>query len=150
MIDGELKRFLEGGYVCTVATRDANLRPDWGHGVGVRVLGSRAVVYLCTHTSGRSIANIRDNGQLALVICEPMTHRTIQLKGSAVATRALDSADQAFAATLAQMARESIVVVGIAPHLAARWNFDDLLAIEFEVTGVFEATPGPKAGKAVA
>ena len=81
---------------------------------------------------------------------EPLTHRSIQLKGERAKLRDLTPAEHKLAKRLAQSARQAVIEVGIAPRVAATWNFDALVAVEFELTGVFEATPGPKAGTEVA
>lgn len=149
-VDAELKSFLEGGHVCVVGTRDAELRPDWAHAAGVRVLKNACVVFIERTTSARSLANLEDNGEIALVICEPWTHRTIQLKGRKTVLRDLTAAEARFARKLAQSARQGIIDVGVSPRVAAAWNYESLLAAEFELTGVFDATPGPNAGAEVA
>lgn len=150
LIDAELREFLESGLVCVIGTRDAVLRPDWAHGVGVRFTRNRCVVFIEQATAVRSLANLRDNGMIAVVICEPATHRTIQLKGRNTRLRELTQAEQRLAQRLANSARQAVIEVGIAPRVAAGWNFESLLAAEFELTGVFDATPGPNAGAEVA
>ena len=149
LIDGELKQFLESGHVCVVATRDAGLRPDWGHAAGVRVLKNRCVLFLESTTGARSLNNLRDNGMIAAVISEPATHRSIQLKGRNANVRDMNATEKRLAVRLAQSARQGVIEVGIAPRVAASWNFETLVAVEFELTGVFDATPGPKAGAEV-
>ncbi|MCB9894237.1 MAG: pyridoxamine 5'-phosphate oxidase family protein [Planctomycetes bacterium] len=150
MIDSELREFLQTGHVCVIATRDEELRPDWGHAAGVRVLKSRCVVFVEPDSSNRSLDNLRANGLIAVVVTEPITHRAIQLKGKGAKLRDLTAAEHKLASRLAQSARQAVIEVGIAPRVAATWNFESLVAVEFELTGVFEATPGPKAGTEVA
>jgi hypothetical protein len=150
LIDAELREFLERGLVCVIGTRDAELRPDWAHGVGVRFAKSRCVVFIEQSTAARSLTNLRDNGMIAVTICEPATHRTIQLKGCNTKLRELTQAEQRLAQRMANSARHAVIEVGIAPRVAAGWNYSNLVAAEFELTGVFDATPGPNAGAEVA
>ena len=43
--------------------------------------GRSLTVYLPGATAATAFANLRENGEIAVVLSQPLTHRTVQLKG---------------------------------------------------------------------
>ena len=72
-------RGLEGLAAIHVATRDASLVPDEVMAAAAVLSrnGERLTVYLPDATSATSLANLRENGAIAVGLSEPRTHRTV-------------------------------------------------------------------------
>lgn len=148
MISAELTEFIESGLSMLVGTRDARLVPECVRPVGVRVEkgGREVTVFLAAATSATSIANLADNGRIAMCVSRPVDHRTVQLKGRLVSSALATESDRAaverhrkgFAATLAY--------VGVPPRLTLRMSHWPSYAVRFRVESLFDQTPGPGAG----
>jgi pyridoxamine 5'-phosphate oxidase-like protein len=148
VISAELTEFIEAGLSMLVGTRDARLVPDYVRAVGARVEkgGREVTVFLPAATSAASIANLADNGRIAMCVSRPVDHRTVQLKGRVVSSGSAADADRPlleryrtdFAATLAY--------VGVPPRLTLRMSHWPSYAVRFRVESLFDQTPGPGAG----
>lgn len=143
------------GVSVNVASRDERLRPSVMRAMGsaVDAHGGSVTVYLARRQAGQLLRDIEATGRIAVIFSEPPTHVTVQLKATAVATRAATEADRpALERYLASMERE-IGRVGHAPALTRAmlaWRLDDLVAVTFVPEQAFEQTPGPKAGQLMA
>lgn len=151
MISAELAGLLEGGLSLLCATRDARLVPDSVRLVGARVErgGKEVTVFLPEATSAASLANLADNGRIAICVARPCDHRSVQLKGRAVEVRPAAESERAlvdrhraaFAATFAE--------IGYPPRLTLRIRHWPCRAVRVRVESVFDQTPGPGAGGAI-
>lgn len=145
--------FMQQGVSILIASTDGAERPCVCRASGCRLReDGRVLVFLAAARGRRVLDAVGVSSTVAVVISEPPTHRTIQIKGTdATVVAAADSgavideyADR-FAATLTalgysdRMARE---LVGVEPEQAR--------AVLFTPTAVFDQTPGPGAGAAVA
>jgi len=148
-ISPELAEFLESGISIQVGSRDARLTPEVARAFGARVeAGGREVtLFLPVATAGRTLANARENGRLA-VCFSAIDHRSYQVKGRLKAVREADERDRAaierYRAALAQI----YGVVGMPPRLTYRIRHWPAHAVCIEVEALFLQTPGPGAGVA--
>jgi hypothetical protein len=137
-----------------VGTRDAAMRPHVMRAVGCRLSADRRRVTLLmpAHSSREVLADLRANGQIAVVFSEPTSHRTLQVKGDDAVVAPCGTADaelaertaQGFAAEIGQLGLSADVARTILAHQ------NDLLAVHFTVAAAFEQTPGPSAGEPLA
>lgn len=154
-IDDELRALLEDGVAAVLGTRDAGLVPEVARGWGVRVLPDRASVELCIGlpSGRRTLANLADNGQLAVTCVRPSDYRQVQLKGRGAEAGAPTEADRAWVARHQAAFTAQVADVGIAPETCHRfWSHDDpdaLVKLRLEVAEAFDQTPGPDAGRAL-
>jgi hypothetical protein len=144
----DLPRILEGLSVIAVGSRDAALVPSCVHAVGVAGdEPGRLTVYIPEAAGAETLANIAENGAVAVVFERPMTHRTVQVKGRCLAMRPAADADRPAVEGWAERFAEDVIAVG-APILHARclrrWP---CRAVTLEVTDIFEQSPGPHAGE---
>ena len=152
-IDDELLELLHDGVAAVVGTRDAQLAPEIARAGGVRVLPARATVELCLGlpSGQRTLANLADNGCLALTCVRPTDYRQVQLKGRALETVAPSADDRAWVERHHEGFRREVAQVGIAANLCdAFWDHDDpqaLVKLRLLVEEAFEQTPGPEAGR---
>lgn len=151
-LPAEVASFITSGISVLVGTRDARLVPEATRAVGARVEagGAEVTVFLAGATSARALANLRDNGRIAVCFSRALDHRSIQLKGPVLAIRAGDAADRAdverYVEALGVMLQEVGTPRSIVRRLA-RWPAH---AVRFRVDEVFLQTPGPGAGAPLA
>jgi hypothetical protein len=148
-IGDELKAFMEAGVAAILGTGDASGRPrvDYGWGPRVRPDGVTVDVFLDTARADQALANVRENPKMALTLADPMTHRSVQLKGVYRETRAASEDDRAWV----QQQREAFLTVttliGDPPDVIRGLWLDDVVKVAFTVERAFDQTPGPGAGK---
>lgn len=135
-----------------VATRDAALVPDEVMAAAARLSedGCRLTVYLPDATSASSLANLRENGAIAVVLSEPLTHRTVQLKGKAGEIRPAREDEREAVLLHAASFDAQVETIGLPPAVVRRRAKWPCHAVTFEVGGAWEQTPGPGAGSPLA
>lgn len=149
-IPSELHDFLQSGITILVGTRDARLVPESMRGISAKVAhdGTELTVWLPAPTAARTLANVADNGRLAVYFCS-IEHRSFQFKGRVTAVRdalAKERADlERYRAALAQHWGQ----IGVPPRLTHRMVVWPAHALTMQVESVFVQTPGPGSGHAL-
>jgi len=145
----ELYELIEGPSVMYLATRNAALEPLSAMAFGVQPSadGRELTVFLPAAVSPPSLANLRDNGQMAVSLVRPSDHRALQIKGVWLGERRTTDDDRALLnryrdATLGEMS-----TVGVPRSIWARLAWWPVLALRMEVRDTFVGTPGPSAGR---
>jgi hypothetical protein len=150
----ELQAFLELGASLMVGTRDADCVPELMRAWGPRVGRDRRSVTLCVARAGsaRTLANLRDNGRLAVTCARPLDSNAIQLWGRCLgrgpATRQDLAAVRAHRDVFARV-NEGIGIPR--PFIEALWQRElagspAMVRIRFAADQIFNQTPGPGAG----
>ncbi len=147
MIPDKLVEFLHGPRVMLLGTRDAKLRPAVARAFGAVADAAKDSItfFLPDGNAERSLANLADNGRVALTVSEPISHETYQFKGVHIASCASTDKD---------MAVQDIYIEKLIAHLkqiGADAFFEGTVlypstAVAFTVQEVFVQTPGPGAG----
>lgn len=147
-IPENLAALLEGLVAVHVATRDAALVPDELMAAAARASadGRRLTVFLPVATSETSLANLRENGAIAVVLSQPLTHRTIQLKGRVETIGPAREEERSEVERLAAAFDAEVEVIGLPPAVVRRRTRWPCHAVTFVVTEAYEQTPGPLAG----
>lgn len=148
-ITDELARFLATGMSVLVGTRDAGGRPAALRGAAGRASEDRRHVLLMVPaaTAARTLANVRDNGRVAVTFSQPTTYRSIQVKGRAVDVHDTPPGERAFVeGYLAGYARE-LELVGIAETTTRRLTVWPAVTITMTIDALFDQAPGPAAGR---
>ncbi len=131
------------------AGRSARLVPSCTRVAAIRcAAGSdRVTVWVATPSSGRLIADVRATSAIAIVSLEPISHRTLQIKGRATSVR--DAGDEERAMIEAQIGAyfRSLEPIGLPMRLTDRFVRWPATAIDLIVDDVFDQTPGPGAGE---
>jgi len=148
VISAELAAFVESGISTQVGTRDADLHPEILRAVGSRVEAGReeVTVFVPGATGGRTLANLRDNGRIAVIYSRATDHRSMQLKGRVLGIVEATERDRPCVERYVSALAEQLAVIGLPPrllHRIARWPCH---AVRFRVEAVFVQTPGPGAG----
>jgi hypothetical protein len=145
--DLDLPRILAGHDAVVVGTRDAALRPACAMASGVAFPEEgRVAVYVSEDAGAETLANLEANGAIAVVFEEILSHHTVQVKGRVLEIRpAAESERELVERSIAGFFRQ-VEAVGAAPGVVRRRRRWPCRVVTFEVTDVFEQTPGPKAG----
>lgn len=149
MIPAELVTFLQSGLSAIVGTCGTSLRPVSCRAVGVVVHEGceRVTLFVPEATGQRTIANLRENAQIALTLSKPMTHRTVQVKGRVTALRKALAAERAMVESYVEAFGECVDAVGMPRARVRGMATWPAWAIEFSVEQLFTQTPGPRAGQ---
>lgn len=152
MISPELATFLESGVSILVGTRDARLVPDSARGVGARVEtgGRELTVLLGDVLNTTALANLRDNGRIAVCFSRNGDHRSIQVKGKVLSIAPAAPPDRALVERYNGLIAVAWGEIGVPPAAVARWVRWPCHAVRFAVEAVFVQTPGPGAGAPLA
>lgn len=151
-LPGSIARALPGLAAIHVATRDAALVPDEVMASAALLSddGERLTVYLPDATSATSLANLRENGAIAVALSEPLTHRTVQLKGTAAEIRPAREEEREAVLRHAASFDAQVETIGLPPAAVRRRAKWPCHAVTFAIAGAWEQTPGPHAGAPLA
>jgi hypothetical protein len=146
----ELLALLEGPSIMHLGTRDAALQPMSAFAFGLKIDGDgrEVTVFLPETIAARMLANLRDNGQMALAVVRPTDNRAVQIKGTWLGERRTDETDRAFVESYRDALTTELGLVGVPRSIWRRMIWWPSLALRMEVREVFVQTPGPKAGQA--
>ena len=149
MITSELARFIESGISVLVGTRDARLRPDCVRAAGVRAdaAAGTLTVFLPAATSERALANLADNGRIAVTVTRAIDHRSLQIKGGVVEIRPASPEDRAFIERYLEQLAVDWGHVGVPRRSTQSMNFWPAFTARLAAETLFEQTPGPDAGQ---
>ena len=146
----ELLALLDGPSIMHLGTRDAALQPMSAFAFGLKIDGDgrEVTVFLPATIADKMLANLRDNGQMALTIVRPTDNRALQLKGTWLGERRADDQDRALVERQRDALTQELGLVGVPRSTWRRFVWWPSLALRMEVREVFVQTPGPKAGQA--
>ena len=152
MINPPLAAFLEEGLSLHIGTRDADLNPQGGRAAAMTVEpdGTHVLVYVPERAMMRLRANLESNGLAAISIGRPVDERACQVKGLVVDIRPAREDEQALVAAQWDGFMRQLESIGIQRAVAAGWSMWPAVALRMRVTSVFEQTPRPDTGYAIA
>lgn len=151
MIGADLIPLLQSGVSLIVGTRDSHLVPESARALGARVEdgGREITVFLPAATCGPSIANLADNGRIAVTFVRIGDHYAVQAKGRAVEVREATDDEHPLIDRYRSELIQALGFVGLPPRQTARFAHWPAHAVRFVVEALFEQTPGPGAGEAL-
>jgi hypothetical protein len=152
MIDDGLAVFLQDGVGVHVGTRNRDFQPNGARAIAIRVEDDRQhlLVYLAGVAAERVLPDLHATGLAAVVLARPTDERACQVKGTFVASRPATDDERAGALEQWNKFLDNLEYIGIPRSSAATWIAVADVAVRLKVTAVFEQTPGPEAGKALA
>jgi hypothetical protein len=108
--------------------------------------GSTATLCVAAAPGSATLANLQDNGAIAVTLSLPTSYRTVQIKGAVIdlcapAAEHLARVEEHFAAFA-----DEVEQVGISRDGARRLLDSELVAVSFSVRELYDQTPGPNAG----
>lgn len=140
---------LQTGVSVVVGTRDATLMPECTRAWGIRIGEDRRTItiFLTEAISPKTLKNLRENGLVAVSCTRPTDHVACQLKGHVRNIRPADQRDQTRSRNWHREFVEEIVAIGVPAETGLAWITEPDLAVEIDVTEVFQQTPGPGTGE---
>ena len=148
LLSEELVQFLESGISVLVGSRDARLMPDSVRAVGVRLEsgGAEMAVFLPRVTSQTTLANLADNGRIAICFSRPVDHRSVQVKGRVLAIADATAADRKWIDRYRTELVQCWGWVGVPSRTTLRMVHWPCAAVRLAIESSFVQTPGPGAG----
>ncbi|HCL63675.1 MAG TPA: hypothetical protein DIC56_02265 [Rhizobium sp.] len=148
MLDEDLTAFIESPVMQIVGTTGPVRRPAIGRGVGAWRSRDRGCIDLALSSWQwpETIANLRENGRIAVTFSRPSDYVTYQLKGTA-ALRPADEEEIERSARYIVAIVSTLMRLGLAPEIIAPWlTSRDVIVATITVSAVYVQTPGSKAG----
>ena len=147
-IEDALKDFIESDVATIVGSAESPERPQIAWGWAPRVAGEGVVeVFLDAERAERTIANLHKNPRIAITMAQPVSYRSVQLKGDFRDVGPPSEADKAYVQQRREGFLSACVLVGDPPEAIRNLWLDDVVRIAFSVDQAFDQTPGPDAGK---
>lgn len=140
--------FLQEGGPTHLATRNADLEPSGARVTAVKVESDREhlTIYVPVVAAPPLLADLKANGQAAVVFVRPADERSCQVKGTFVDTWAPSEAEESHITDQYEKCLQSLEVVGYPREGVATWKMFPCVAVRIRATAVFTQTPGPNAG----
>lgn len=148
-ISEELRGFLESGLSIVVATRDGELQPDGAVALAARVHddGAHLTLFLYQDAGRRLLRNLRTYPQMGIYFDRPTTHRACQVKGLYTSSRRARLAERPLIERQGGEFVTDLEAIGIPRAMTTGWKGWPCMAIELQVTELYEQTPGPGTGE---
>jgi hypothetical protein len=149
-IDHEFRRLITCGVSITVGTHDAQLVPEICRAWGPEIQADDSIeLFLDKRPAAQTLANLKQNGLIAVTFTRPATHGSIQLKG-----RCRDMSERGPRPDEAErIARhreafvQEILAYGIPERVTRGEWTSEVVWISFVAEEAFDQTPGPVAGR---
>ncbi len=151
MIPPAMIELLQTGVSVVVGTRDATLMPECTRAWGIRVGPDRTsvTIFLTDTVSGQTLRNLRANGLVAISCTRPTDHVACQLKGRVQTIRPATRRESQQSQAWQQEFVEELRAIGVPPSLGQALIIEPALAVDVQVTVVFQQTPGPGTGEKI-
>jgi len=151
MIPDWIVTLLHTGVSVMVGTRDEALMPECTRAWGIRVAPDRdtMTILLAETFAGKTLDNLHANGTIAVSCTRPTDHLTCQLKGRVRSIKPVTSNDRELSQRWHREFSVELKAIGVPATLIEGWIVEPTVAVDIEVTDVFDQTPGPGAGQKV-
>ena len=148
-IPKDLVDLITSGVSILVATRSADLVPEAVRAYAAVVSPDRRRIDLVVPNGlgDRTITNLKDNGQIAVAFSRAIDHVSVQVKGTCVEMRPTTDDDRATVERFRAAYIEGLYLIGMPRSLTGRFRALPGTMVGFEVSEVFNQTPGPRAGE---
>lgn len=146
---------MHGGVAIDMAAQDHRHIPRVGLALACRVAdhGERVTLLAAEHMNRRFLTAVGASRTIAAVFCLASTHRAMQVKGVDVQVERGGPAECAVVDTVIEKVLADWLPLGFSRDMCMvhlDYQPDQLLAISFRPTALFQQTPGPNAGRRVA
>ena len=154
MIPDHVRESLSCPGTAVVATRDSQLQPCLIRVFGINVHPNQttATFYIYERRSEQIIANLENNGRIALTTAVPGSNESYQLKGKFLSWRRNNEQDNQFVDEYMARVYQCAEEWGIPKELLSTFNmgiYKPTIAITFDVEMVFGQAPHPETGKLI-
>lgn len=147
-----LRNYANGGVSVIVATVDADGFPTCCRGIAIATKDDfdTVTIYVPAATAQETVANVATTRRVAVACSHPLSHESIQIKGLTRGVRLAPPEDEAFVRQRLDEFAAVLDEIGLPRRVTRSVAHWPAFAIDISVEQVFDQTPGPKAGAAVA
>lgn len=148
-IDDELREFIESGVAVVLGTASNERRPHVTYAWGPKVIepGDALYVFLERPRAEQVVANLEETQRAAVTFAEPVSYRSVQLKGRYRGMSAATADEDAWVQRHRDAFSSQTALIGDSPGVRRNaWMDAPLLRFEIEVEAGYDQTPGPNAG----
>jgi hypothetical protein len=149
VIDVELRSFIEADRAIEVASRNKDLVPHAQRAWGPRVSedGRSIELFVDRPAATTTVANLRDNGRIAVCLTRIDTNRSVQLKGRCVEVGDPEAEDWNTIEEHRQAFTRATAMLGFPADMIRNLWSTQVVKLRFVVDDIYDQTPGPRAGK---
>jgi hypothetical protein len=150
-IGDDVKEVLESGCAVVVGTASAAGRPESMYAWGPRLQedGSTLSVFIERQRIPVTLANARETGLVAIIVADPVSYRSVQLKGRFLRTGEASAEDEAWVQRHRESFATAVALIGDPERATRNYWMDDVVRFDVAVERAFDQTPGPGAGRAL-
>ena len=152
----DLLAFLQRGLSLYLGSTDARGWPQVARALAIRALpGPQLALAVPTGSAAELLAAIEATGQVALVLCQPTTHFTVQVKGRDARVEPLLAEQWPELRRNRDAFSAEILPFGFGADFTDAWfsvagdGVHALRIVRFTPSGAWNQTPGPGAGVAM-
>ena len=154
-LDEELADFISQGALIRLASATATGVPDLCFGLACFVdpARQRLRVAFDERQAGAVLQLAVQGGRAALVFSDPVSHRTVQIKTRDARLGGVAGSELAEIARRVSLANRRLDLIGFGDPFASTLNGyepERLVFLHCSIHALFDQTPGPNAGKALA
>lgn len=149
----DLLAFLQRGLSLYLGGTDARGWPHVARAFAIRPLpGAQLVLAIPAEPAASLLAGIAETGQVALVLCQPTTHDTVQLKGRDAVVERVEADEWPELERNRAAFEAEIRPFGFDREFTEAWfsvvgnDMSALRTVRFTPSGAWNQTPGPGAG----
>lgn len=152
MNEQTLRRCVETGLSILVGSVDAEGMPSCCRGIALTSDDDLAnlTVFVPVATSQSIIADVATTHRVAVLASHPIDHRSVQFKGTATNVRLARASEAALIRSRLAEFAAILQLIGLPERITMSIAHWPAYAIELTVAEVFDQTPGPVAGTAIA
>ena len=140
-IPDHIREYLQLGIGLGMGTHDAALKPEYQRILGCQMVDNNHIkFYFDLPTARNTIANLEDNGTVAIVGCSN-TFESYQLKGKAVRWAKVTADESNSMDEYMEQFSVAMQVFGLPKDLVYKYPHTEMMAVLMEVIDIFEQTP---------
>lgn len=109
--------------------------------------GGTMTVFLDTARAGKTLANLAMNRNIALILADPISYKSVQLKGEWLSAAPPSDDERAWVQRHREAFASNLALIGDKPDAIRNIWMEDVTRIDFAIHAAFDQTPGPQAGQ---
>jgi hypothetical protein len=147
-VTAEVLAVIKQGVSLLVGTCDAVRTPHSTRATGLHIHedGSRATVYLPEVTSRHTVSDVAVNPRVALLVSQPLSLTSFQLKGAVLSVGLAPEAARPLVEEYLSSFAHVLEAVGMPFEVVTMLSHWPSIALELSIDELYVQTPGPGAG----
>lgn len=133
--------------VVAAATNDGRPFATLGWGPRVNDAGDRLTVFVEERRATDVLRSIRENGRIAVTYGDPISYRSVQVKGRDCAVVPMAYGDEEAITQHRNTVASNFALTGDPLTGLRNMWMNDFIRLEFTIAEAYDQTPGPNAGR---